>query len=67
MTFNERRMRKFARLEGDKAITAINAALTPVYEGDEELWERLAEGYARSAWKYAVASKRGDPEWEDWK
>lgn len=63
LTAEQKRLRRLARNEGQKAVTAVHNMRHPVYEDDVELWSGLAVRYARSAWHYALHAEPSSPRW----
>ena len=54
LTKQQKSLRRAARWQGQNAVDALNLALHPVYDGDEEIFTRLAIDRARQAWRYAI-------------
>lgn len=56
LTDHQKCLRRYARSEGRETIAALNRALNPVYDGDEESWANIAVFHARAAWRLALAA-----------
>lgn len=54
LTIQQQQLRRAARLRGQNAVDALNLALHPVYDGDEEIYLARAVRLAREAWRYAL-------------